>query len=68
MPTLSPAAEKLLSSFPPEYRDRALSAIAEGKAFCPACAWAGMMNCAHFDTCGGGIDPNGKTFDENDVR
>ena len=64
---LSPDSEKLLASFPPEYRERALQAMEEGKAFCPSCAWSGMMNCAHFDSCGGGISPNGRSFREEDA-
>lgn len=56
---LSKAAERLLRPFPPEYRERALAAVAKGKAFCPPCHFAGHMNCGYFDECGAFITPTG---------
>lgn len=58
-PKLTEAAESLLRSYPARFRDVALSAVAEGKAFCPACHFAGQMNCAHFDECEAFIMPDG---------
>lgn len=58
--TLTKSAEKLLRPFPPEYRALAIAAVANGKAFCPSCYWAGMMNCGYFDECGAFIEPTGE--------
>lgn len=50
----------ILNSFPPEYETKALRALARGKAFCPACHMAGMMNCHDFVNCGSAIFPSAK--------
>jgi len=59
MTTLKQCAEKLLRGFPPSYRDMAIKAVENGKAFCPSCVSAGHMNCGYFDECQAFIEPNG---------
>jgi hypothetical protein len=56
---LTSDAENLLRQFPPDYRGKALGAVAEHKAFCPSCHFAGHMNCGYFDKCGAFIEPTG---------
>lgn len=61
---LSDAAERLLASWPEEYRNIAIKAVSMGKAFCPSCHFAGMSNCGYFDECGAFIEPSGHTAQE----
>jgi len=57
---LTAAAEKLLRSFPPNYRETAIAAVQKGRAFCPSCVSVGMMNCGYFDECAAFIEPTGR--------
>lgn len=61
---LTAEAEKLLASYTPEYRRKAVAAVEEGKAFCPACCLAGHSNCGSFDECGAFIMPDGSAAHE----
>lgn len=64
MNRLTPAAEKLLAGYLPAYREVALSAVREGKAFCPACHSTGYSNCGYFDECDAFVMRDGRAANE----
>lgn len=65
MSELSQKAEEMLAAHDSTFRMLALAQMHAGRAFCPACRWAGISNCGSFDECNF-IMPSGKTADEEE--
>jgi hypothetical protein len=58
---MTPEQEKRFVGYAPEMKARAEAAMAEGKAFCPACASVGSSNCGNFDECDAWVGPDDTT-------